>query len=248
MAFGTVSGMFVITTVAFGNKPSVRRHETTVDTRHYPSQLADPETTPWMLPYTHYSAVIGFLVNQGTVFIDSPRQSWFPDQKGLRFSSVSLSFLEFIQTYFEGYFYYGHNAGITRLSDKNVSLQTMNSNLTMHLYQVWDNENGEMILPQHFEQFFTWHTLAFWIMRNGLVQRKNLRIGVTSLGMVDKLRVQAVLKDKYGLTSTMVGHGSYLSMILTCEYIMYSHLSTNHNDIDWLRITHRFSNYSPYYL
>jgi hypothetical protein len=49
-------------------------------------------------------------------------------------------------------------------------------------------------------------------MRNGLIQSKNLRIGITSLGMQDKLRVQAVLKDKYGLVSTMQTNGTYLGI------------------------------------
>jgi hypothetical protein len=46
----------------------------------------------------------------------------------------------------------------------------------------------------------------------GLIQRNNLRIGITSLGMQDKLRVQAVLKDKYGLTSSILSSGTYLAI------------------------------------
>jgi len=40
-------------------------------------------------------------------------------------------------------------------------------------------------------------------MRNGHVNGGNLRIGVSTLGMQDKLRLQAVLLDKLGLSSTI---------------------------------------------
>jgi hypothetical protein len=89
-----------------------------------------------MLPKHLYSALIGLLVNQGTNIIESSRPEWYPEQKRLRFSSVDSTFLEFLQGYFAPYFRYGVNEGITRLSNKNFSLQTMNSNLTMHLYKV----------------------------------------------------------------------------------------------------------------
>jgi len=49
-------------------------------------------------------------------------------------------------------------------------------------------------------------------MRNGVISGSTLRIGISTLGMLDKLRVQSVLKDKYGLTSDVSASGDTLNI------------------------------------
>lgn len=210
-----VHSMFTFTAVASRNKGTTvrtRRNETSPDTRPTPPQLYDNEDYKFRMPTQMYSALMGFLVNQGTAFLDSPYPVTFPDQKRLRFSSADITFLEFIQTYFEGYFFY--DVGITYLNGPNgtPAMQTITTPLIKHLYNVWYDDDGSRILPDHFEQYFTWDTLAFWIMRNGFISGATLRIGVSTLGMQDKLRVQAVLKDKFDVSSTVTTNGDMLNI------------------------------------
>jgi len=49
-------------------------------------------------------------------------------------------------------------------------------------------------------------------MRNGQVHGSTLRIGVSTLGMQDKLRVQALLIDKLGLASTVTTNGDMIKI------------------------------------
>lgn len=134
-----IQSMFVFTTIAYRNKGTAvrtRRNETPVDTRPNPPQIYGNSDHPFLMPTEMYSALMGFLVNQGTAFLNSPYPDAFPHQKRLRFSSVDTSFLQFIQSYFSGHFFY--QAGITFMNgpDGSASLQTICTDNIEHLYNV----------------------------------------------------------------------------------------------------------------
>jgi len=131
--------MFTFTFVLSRNKGTpvrTRRHETKVDPRTDPPQIYNNLLHDFLMPTQMYSALIGLLVNQGTLFLDSPYPEAFPLQKRLRFSNPDLSYLCYIQAYFEGHFFY--HVGITYMNGKNGSaaLQTICTPNIEHLYNV----------------------------------------------------------------------------------------------------------------
>lgn len=166
--------------------------------------LADPNTTPWMMPYDKYSALMGLLANDGTAFV-SPPWSGGLQLIRLRFSSPYLvDGLTWLNQYFHPHLLYNEEGGITT-SGQNTSPSTMYTlsglYLVEHLHTIWTEsvEYGYYKLPPHFEDHFNFITLAFWIMRNGQVLTPNsLRISTRSLCHTDILRLVSILHTLLG--------------------------------------------------
>lgn len=183
---------------AVGGPGGVR---TAKDTRGGSSkvQLADPSVEPWMMPYDLYSALMGLLLIDGLRFDQDGYRDRKPNDWRLRFSHNDPEVVDFFMNYFGEVLRFGVP------TNDYTRVYTYATLLTTHLHDVWVNEDNKLIMPDHFEQHFTWATLAFWVMRNGFTHGNLLRIGVSTLSSHDKARLMQVLKDKLGLDSYLGG-------------------------------------------
>lgn len=177
-----------------------------------PRTLMDPVIpmpklgTPNVFSLTAYEALMGLLCSSGANLARGPNCWHYPRSTILKLSSSDLGFLKWLISQFSDTLGWnpirnssitGASASITCLSHTSFFLYI----LRMHWYH-----EGLYFLPVHFEQYFSWITLAFWAMRSG---QYSFLIGISRLNTVEQL---PVLKDKLGLESHITMSGKKLSI------------------------------------
>lgn len=160
-----------------------------------------------------YEALIGLLCSSGRNLARGPNCWHYPRSTVLELSSSNLDFLQWLVEFFSEVLTWnpirnssltGASASITCISNTSRFLYI----LRMHWYH-----EGLHLLPIHFEQYFTWITLAFWAMRNGQYSKNFFVIGVSRLNVEEQLRLIAVLRDKLGLESHITMGGFILKRL-----------------------------------
>jgi len=166
---------------------------------------------PWVMPASEYSGLMGLLATHGTLWVGSSQPYKFPDQSRLRFSHTDQSFLEFIKAHFAPWLEYWQGITLDNTStNPRFRLHTINNPYVDYLHSEWV-DNGQLILPWHFETFFTWKTLAFWAMRTGKLDSTSLHLSVVTLCMEDKLRLLALIQG-LGLVAKLSKDGNYIAI------------------------------------
>lgn len=167
---------------------------------------------PNNLSPTVYSSLIGLLASSGASIDKGPNWWWFPNSVLLKLSSTNISFLRFMAEYFHGPFDFSGNLPYTHsIGSKSISVISNTSNLCVNIWAHWNRE-GIKFLPRHFEEYFSWHTLAFWRIRNGQLNKNRFILGISRLAETDKIRLINVLNDKLNLKSNLTINGKKLSI------------------------------------
>lgn len=103
---------------------------------------------------------------------------------------------------------------VDRARERTLSNTKHYYSLPSHLgYIIWRywNQMGK-ILPSHFAEFFSIHTLAFWAMRNGQWKWNQFIIHVNRLNLEEKELLQLLIKEKLGYVSKLTMNGTKLAI------------------------------------
>lgn len=155
-----------------------------------------------------YSGLMGLLATNGASF--QLGFMWFWDYKTvfLRLSHTNFEFLKWLCDIFDSdeFDFEGKQFKQVKASGS-FQLSCLPSTLCFILWQHW-NEQGIHILPVHFAQYFSIHTLAMWSMRNGQWTGQTFLIHVNRLNAEEKDLLISLIKEK-------LGYESYLTMQAT---------------------------------
>lgn len=164
---------------------------------------------PGVFTRSAYSALMGLLCSSGANIHKGPNSWHYPRCTVIKLSSSNIEFLKWLMRQFSIWLTWNpilNHQGST--SFRSVSRDSFYLYiLRMHWYH-----EGLHFLPNHFEEYFDWITLAFWAMRSGQYLQDRFYIGVSRLNDAEKLRLINVLSSKLGLDSKLTMNGSRLSI------------------------------------
>lgn len=158
--------------------------------------IALPEWVPFQL----YSSLMGLLMTSGASLGHGPNWYWHPDSIILKMSNRNLEFLKWLISYFAPMFRFPNSY---YQSSTTWVVNTAASFLCLIIYVHWKDITLKGILPSHFAEYFSIHTLAFIAMRNGQYLNNTFAIGISKLTLEDKILLMKLIESKLGYSSKL---------------------------------------------
>lgn len=168
------------------------------------------ERIPGELDFVLYSSLMGMLATGGASL--QLGKNWHFNYRTvyLRLSNSDFSFLSWLTSFFQcSYFDFSSKSPYKVVGSQTNQIGTIPTNMC---YILWWYEEGVHLLPFHFAQYFSIHTLAFWAMRNGQWNGNTFLIHVGRLNEVEKQLLMSLIKDKLGYESKLTMKNTKLAI------------------------------------
>ena len=156
---------------------------------------------------------MGLLATNGASLQQGYMWHWDYTSVYLRLSHPEFEFLDWLADFFTGLGLSFENKDYIKVSSsRSIQLGSLPSHLCFVLWLHW-NESTINMLPYHFAEYFSIHTLAFWAMRNGQWTGNTFNIVVgTRMSDFEKSLLMTLIKDKLGFDSHLIRHGKTLAI------------------------------------
>jgi hypothetical protein len=177
----------------------------------YPEKDIKVQDMPSDLDPVLYSALMRLLATNGAGL--RLGMNWYWDYRTvyLRLRHTDLAFLEWLGHYFSDVFDFTGKFLIPYKTSKSFTLSSLPSVECFIIWQHWF-EQGINVLPLHFRDYFSIHTLAFWSMRNGQWKWNQFYIHVGTLNHAEKELLQQLIKEKLGYESKLAMNNTKLAI------------------------------------
>jgi hypothetical protein len=159
-----------------------------------------------------YSSLMGLLATSGASLQLGYQWHWDFETVYLRLSHTNWDFLDWMSTFFQalGLKFDGQLYHELTLSNS-IQIGCKPSKLCYILWGHW-NQYGIHVLPVHFPQYFSIHTLAFWAMRNRQWNGNTFLIQVSMLNNGEKELLMSLIKEKLQYESRLTMKGNKLAI------------------------------------
>lgn len=125
----------------------------------------------------------------------------------LKLSHTNLDLLHWLMEYFSPIFTFVNVPKRISKESNSYRVVRVESELAISIWAHWHHEGLDTVLPYHFTDYFSWHTLAFCKYSG-----KYFYIQVSMLTDKDKQVLISALKDKCGLESRLTMNNTRLAI------------------------------------
>lgn len=177
-------------------------------------QYEELKPLPADLPFNLYSSLMGLLASSGATLVPGPNWYWYPRTIVLKLSSTNLIYLRWLMETFSPRFDFHNTSKVNKASGSHRFMSAA-SELAITIWAHWNETerlDAGLKLPLHFEEYFSWYTLAFWAMRSGQYSGNYFYIQVSMLSDADKAVLMSVLQAKCGLESRLTMNNTKLAI------------------------------------
>ncbi len=173
---------------------------------------------PNNLDFTKYSSLIGLLATNGASLQQGYIWFWYYNNIFLRVSHPNKEFLYWLVKFFDSSVF-PFKPELTEVASSD-SLQ-MKSKPTQFCYILWLhwNEVGINVLPHHYAEYFSIHTLAFWAMRNEHWTGNTFTLFIGRLNSAETALFQSLIKEKLGFDSNITPKSKKLRILNPSELV-----------------------------